>query len=82
VPSPVGTWQAIHEASQAPPRSKKARSNGDQETAQLAVRRCGNCGRTGHNARTCKKDTEVSSESDPSTTYAGSMFDSDEIEHS
>jgi hypothetical protein len=69
--------QVAAEASQAPQRSKKARGSGDQETAQPAVRRCGNCGRTGHNARTCKKDTEVSSESDSSTTYAGSLFDSD-----
>jgi hypothetical protein len=74
--------QIAAEASQAPQRSKKARSNGAQETAQLAVRRCGNCDRTGHNARTCKKDTEVSSESDLSTTYGGSLFNSDEIEDS
>jgi hypothetical protein len=32
------------------------------------------------NARTCRKDTEISSESDVSTTYIGSLFDSDEIE--
>jgi hypothetical protein len=45
-----------------------------------ALRRYGNCSRTGHNARTYKKDTEISSESDESTTYIGSLFDSDEIE--
>jgi hypothetical protein len=61
-------------------RSKKARGGGDQERAQLTVRRCGNCGGTGHNARTCKKDIGISSELDPSTTYIGSLFDSDEIE--
>jgi hypothetical protein len=55
-------------------RSKKARGGGDQERAQPTVRRCGNCGGTGHNARTCKKDT--------STIYIGSLFDSDEIEES
>jgi hypothetical protein len=70
--------QVAAEASTAPQRSKKARGSGDQEPAQPALRRCGNCGRTGHNARICKKDTEASSESDESTTYIGSLFDSDE----
>jgi len=72
--------QVAAEASAAPQRSKKARGSGDQEPAQLAVRRCGNCGQTGHNARTCRKDIEASSESDASTTYVGSLFDSDEFE--
>ncbi len=72
--------QVAAEASAALQPSKKARSGGDQERAQPALRRCGNCGGTGHNARTCKKDIEISSESDVSTTYAGSLFDSDEIE--
>jgi hypothetical protein len=49
-------------------QSKKARSSGDQERAQPALQCCGNCGGTGHNARTCKKDTEASSKSDTSTT--------------
>jgi hypothetical protein len=73
--------QVAAEASVAAERSKKARG-GDQERAQPALRRCGNCGGTGHNARTCKKDTEASSESDVSTMYVGSLFDSDEIEES
>ena len=72
--------QVAAKASAGPQRSKKARSSSDQEPAQPAVRRCGNCGRTGHNARTCKKDTEISSESDVSTTYVGSLFDSDDNE--
>jgi hypothetical protein len=72
--------QVAAEASIVPQRSKKARSSSNQELAQLALRRCGNCSRTGHNARTCKKDTETSSKSDKSTTYIGSLFDSDEIE--
>jgi hypothetical protein len=71
--------QVAAEASTAPQRSKKVRGGSDQELAQPALRRCGNCGRTGHNARTCKKDIEASSESDASTTYIGSLFDSDEI---
>jgi hypothetical protein len=65
------------EAAVAAERSKKPRGSSGQERAQLGVRRCGNCGGTGHNARTCKKDTKISSESDASTTYAGSLFDSD-----
>jgi hypothetical protein len=72
--------QVATEASAAPQRSKKARGGGDQELAQPALRRCGNCSGTGHNARTCKKDREASSESDASTTYIGSLFGSDEIE--
>jgi hypothetical protein len=69
--------QVAAKASAGPQRSKKARGGGDQEPAQPALRRCGNCGGTGHNARTCRKDTEISSESNVST---GSLFDSDEIE--
>ena len=72
--------QVAAEASVAAGQSKKSRGRGGQERAQPAVRRCGNCGRTGHNARTCKKDTEASSESDAGTTDAGSLVDSDEIE--
>ena len=30
----------------------------------LTKRRCGNCGETGHNARTCEKDVELSADSD------------------
>jgi hypothetical protein len=71
--------QVAAKASVAAERSRKARGSGDQERAQPALRRCGNCGGTGHNTQTCKKDTEVSSESDASTTYAGSFFNSVEI---
>jgi hypothetical protein len=72
--------QVAAEASVAAERSKKARGGGDQERAQPALRRCGNCGGTGHSAQTCKKDTEASSESDASTTYVGSLFDNNEIQ--
>jgi hypothetical protein len=72
--------QVAAKASTAPQRSKKARGSGNQEPAQPALRRCRNCGRTRHNVCTCKKDTEISSNSDESTTYIGSLFDSDEIE--
>jgi hypothetical protein len=68
------------EASVAAGRSKRARGSGDQERAQPALRRCGNCSRTRHNARTCKKDTEIYSESDASATHVASLFDSDKIE--
>ena len=72
--------QVAAEASVAAERSKKARGGGDHETAQPALRRCGNCGATGHNARTCKIDTEVSSKLDASTTYENSLLNSDENE--
>jgi hypothetical protein len=72
--------QVAAKASAAPKRSKKARCGSDQEPAQPALRRCGNCGGTGHNARTFKKDVEISSKSDASTMYIGSMFDSNKIE--
>ena len=72
--------QVAAEASVVAERSKKARSGGDQERAQLALRRCRNCKGTRHNARTCKKDIEASSELDASTMSAGSLFNSDEIE--
>jgi len=78
----IAAAQVAAEASIAPQRSKKARSSSNQEIAKPALRRCGNCGATGHNARTCKKDIEISSESDRSTTYVGSLFNSDEIEES
>jgi hypothetical protein len=70
------------EASVAAKPSKKACSSSDQERAQAALRRCRNCGETGHNTRTCKKDTEASSKTDASTTYVDSLFNSDEIEES
>jgi hypothetical protein len=46
---------------------KRTRSSGPAEGAQPAQRRYGNCGQTGHNARTCQKDTAESSESEAST---------------
>jgi hypothetical protein len=67
-------------ASVAAKRSKKACGGSDQERAQPALQRCRNCGGTGHNAQTCKKDTEASSKSDASTTYIGSLFNSDKSE--
>jgi hypothetical protein len=72
--------QVTTKASMTAEQSKKACGGGDPERVQPALQRCGNYGGTGHNAQTCNKDTEVSSESDASTAYAGSLFDSDENE--
>lgn len=69
--------QVAAEASVADERSKKSRGGDGQERAQPTLRRCGNCGGTGHNARTCKKDTEASSESEVSATFVGSLLNSD-----
>jgi hypothetical protein len=69
--------QVAATASVAPQRLKKARGGGSYKTAHPAQRRCGNCGETGHNARTCKKDIGGSSESDSSIAYVGSLFNSD-----
>lgn len=74
--------QVALEASAAPQQSKKARSSGSKELAQRAVRRFRNCSRTGHNARTCKIDTEISSDLAASMSYASSLLKSDEIEDS
>ena len=71
--------QVATEASAVLQPSKKARSGGDQERAQPALRCYRNCGGTGHNTRICKKDTEIFSKSNISTIYTGSLFDSDEI---
>jgi hypothetical protein len=67
-------------ASVAAGRSKKAPGGGDQERAQPTLRRCGNCGGTGHNSRTCKKDTEDDCESELSSICTDQWVDSDEIE--
>jgi hypothetical protein len=59
--------QVAAKASAAPQQSKKAHSSSNQERAQPTIQRCRNCGRTGHNSRTCKKDTEENSESELSS---------------
>jgi hypothetical protein len=70
--------QVAAEASIAAERLKKTCGGGNQERAQPALRRCGNCRGTGHNARTCKKDAEEDSESETSSRLIGSLSDSDE----
>lgn len=62
--------------------SKRARHSGGREIAQPALRRCGNCGGVGHYRQTCQNDLEVSSESNSSVNFIGSIFDSDESEDS
>ena len=56
--------------------SKRARVGSSQESALPGQRRCGNCGKTGHNARTCQKDVEEDSASNATESYAGSEEDS------
>jgi hypothetical protein len=69
----AGALQVAKSASTARTLSKKGSSRGSQEKTQPAQRRCGNCGETGHNARTCQKDAEEDSESNTATSYEGSV---------
>ena len=39
------------------------KNDGRRRRSEPGVRRCGTCGKTGHNARTCKEDVETSGES-------------------
>ena len=39
-------------------------SSGRGQGVQLRIRHCGNCGETGHNARTCQIVVETSEEED------------------
>lgn len=57
------------------PPSKKTRGGGVADGGQPAQRRCGKCGKTGHNARTCQDDRGETSESDASTQYIFSDSD-------
>jgi hypothetical protein len=59
----------MHRRSHRRPHAKEQRSEHQLPTSK-----------TRHNARTCNKDAEISSELDASMTYIGSLFDSDEIE--
>jgi hypothetical protein len=58
--------QAIIEEKQKEKRpASEMASNGEEAVrGGPSKRRCGNCGETRHNARTCKKDIEESSYSD------------------
>ena len=72
--------QVAAKASIVPQTLKKARGTDNSQPAELALRRCRTCGEPGHNARTCKMDIEGSSDSELSTKYIGSLFDSSENE--
>ena len=61
--------QVAAEASTASRMVKKARSSGGAEQVQPTQRRCGICGDTGHNARTCQKGQEPASEPDAGILY-------------
>ena len=69
----AGASQAAESSSAGRTTSKKARGKGSQERAQPGQRRCGTCGETGHNARTCQKDAEEDSLSDTSESYEASI---------
>ncbi|KAF1959921.1 hypothetical protein CC80DRAFT_591071 [Byssothecium circinans] len=57
---------------------KRARVEGEREVRQPGVRHCGNCGKAGHNARTCQVDEEGSSKSEASTQFIMSSSDADD----
>lgn len=42
----------------------KQENSGRRRRTEAGQRRCGTCGKTGHNARTCQEDVEMSSVSD------------------
>lgn len=56
--------------------TKRGRTDGDQAPSR-ALRRCGNCGETGHNKTTCRKRLEDEEVLDASTQFVGSLFNSD-----
>ena len=72
-----GVSYVAAEASSSNQRTKKGGGGGGGEPAQPSQRRCGNCGETGHNARTCQKDTEAPSDSDTPSSYEGLIVDSE-----
>lgn len=45
-------------------RRDKRSGEGFQNEGQSTARRCGTCGKTGHNARTCQEAIDISSSSD------------------
>jgi hypothetical protein len=69
----AGASQVAESSSASRTISKKARGEGSQERALLGQRRCRTCRRTGHNSRTCQKDTEADSLLDASESYEASV---------
>ena len=72
-----GALQAAVAASGSAQRTKRGGGGDSGKPAQLSQRRCGNCGETGHNARTCQKDKEASSKSDTQSSYESLIVDSE-----
>jgi hypothetical protein len=72
--------QVATEGSSSSRRAKKQRPSGGDRPAHSALRHSSKCGGTGYNSRRCQVDKESSSESNESTVYVGSLFDSDENE--
>jgi hypothetical protein len=70
--------QVATEGSSSSKRAKKQRTSGGDKLAYSALRHYSKCGGTGHNSRTCQVDKESSSESNKSTVYIRSLFDSNE----
>jgi hypothetical protein len=57
----IALVQVGAEASVAVQQSKRSRSKAGQERALPVQRRYRNCGKVGHNTRTCQNDEETSS---------------------
>jgi len=70
--STVASYVAT-EVSIVPQLSKKAYSSSGQKKAQPTQRHCRNCGETGYNAYTCKKDKEETSKSNASISDVYSL---------
>ena len=45
-------------------RSRRKKKGGRRKRVKMKERRCNNCGKPGHNARTCEKDIKTFSEED------------------
>lgn len=56
-------------------KGKQSSSSSRAVAGPSTTRRCGKCGKTGHNARTCNKVEEEVLESDASTQYIFSSSD-------
>jgi len=56
-------------------KGKQPSDRGAAAAGPSTTRRCGKCGETGHNARTCRKVEEEASESEASTQYIFSSSD-------
>lgn len=60
----AGKNLATQSQGKAKKRHEEAENSGQQKRDETRRRRCGNCGKTGHNSRTCKKMIEINSSED------------------